>query len=85
MSTPNQKVFVEGKLKNALFQTIDGKNRTSTTIMVTELCVLRELTIGEKQASEDATVDINSVELLGRITTPVTGKDFKSFTISSIQ
>lgn len=84
----DQTVFVQGKLNSNRIRTEGDKHRTSTAIMATELRIIKDFAV--KNDSNSATTsteagDENSVELIGHITTDVTGNTFKSFTLATIK
>lgn len=76
----DQKVHIEGKLNTSKFQTHDGKNRSTSAIMATNIHIFSDV----ETASEEF-VDENSVELAGKITTEITGNDFKTFTLGTLK
>lgn len=74
----NQYVSLDGKLDTKQFKTNDGKIRSSIVINVTEFNMSDD--------SADFINDINSVELLGQISTEVVaGPKFRVFSLSVIK
>lgn len=88
-----QKVYVEGIISTQKFETADRKHRSTSTILANEMDVISDAGVSdgsiEKAEGEAETtrcaIDLNSVEILGRVNTSVVGNDFKSFTISSLK
>lgn len=80
-----QRVNIEGKLNTIRFETDDGKYRSSSTIMATEVCIFSDVAVANESNNGDPTqiFDENSVELTGTITTPITSKNFRSFTLAT--
>lgn len=75
----DQKVHIEGKLSTSRFQTDDGKHRTASEIVALKVCIFSDVAVA------DSNHDENSVELAGTITTDISGKDFKSFTLATLK
>lgn len=90
---PEQNVAVEGRLDTRRFQTDEGKHRTTSQIIATELCIVTDSAsaIDADSASADMDenqtqpFDNNCVELLGTIITDVIGADFKTFTLATVK
>lgn len=79
---------MEGKLNTTRFQTDDGKHRSTSAIMATELCIVSDVAAADDvylDENQTQLLDTNSVELLGTITTDIVGADFKSFTLSTVK
>lgn len=83
---PEHNVSVEGKLSTARIQTDEGKHRSVSAIVATELCIVADAAVAS-DANESRTrlYHSNCVELLGAISTEVTGTNFKTFTLSTIK
>ncbi|XP_055319672.1 uncharacterized protein LOC129577147 isoform X1 [Sitodiplosis mosellana] len=94
-----QKVHIAGKLNTSRFQTYDGKHRSTSAIMATQVFIFSDGAVAKdsKHASTTETapnevavpepvIDENSVELSGTITTGISGGDqFKSFTLGTLK
>lgn len=79
----NQQVYIEGKLSTKQFKTNDGRNRQTTAILASEVCIFSDMIANN--IAENHLNDENSVELLGTITTKITGTNFKSFTLAALK
>lgn len=88
-----QNIQIEGKLDTFRFRTNDGKHRSASTIIATEAFIFSDVAVAKdsenakatKKASPEVVVDENSVELSGKITTGVSGNNFKSFTLATLR
>lgn len=83
-----QNVSVEGKLDTRRFQTDEGKNRSTSAIIATELCIVTDVAAAiDADTDENQTqlFDNNCVELLGTIITEAIGNDFKTFTLATVR
>lgn len=82
-----QKVRVEGNLRSEYFTSDDGRRKTKTTIMATELCIFSDVGVANdsenSQSIQDEAVDENKVELSGVVTNVVTGDEFKAFYLAT--
>lgn len=81
-------VYVTGKLSTQRFKTDDGKNRSTSAIIASQMYIFDKLAVANNSKYSNAdlanAIDENSVELAGRITTTVSGtSSFKSFTLAS--
>lgn len=87
--TPEQSVSVEGVLDTKRIQTNEGKHRSTSAIIATELCVVTDSASGaDTDADENQTQpsDNNCVELLGTLLTDVIGSDsFRTFTLATVK
>lgn len=79
----DQKVHIEGKLSTSRFQTDDGKHRTASEIVALKVCIFSDVAVAD--SNHETFIDENSVELAGTITTDISGKDFKSFTLATLK
>lgn len=80
-----QPVNIVGKLNTIRFETDDGKHRSASTIMATEVYIISDVAVAKDSNNADSgvIVDLNSVELTGTITTAITGNKFRSFTLAT--
>lgn len=83
-----QNVFVEGKLDTRRIRTEDGKHRSTSAIIATEMCIIDDSASAvdvNADGSEAQPIDHNCVELLGTVFTDVIGTTYKSFTLASVK
>lgn len=80
-----QPVNIVGKLNTIRFETDDGKHRSASAIMATEVYIISDVAVAKDSNNADSggVVDLNSVELTGIITTAITGSKFRSFTLAT--
>lgn len=85
---PEQNVSVEGKLDTRRIQTDEGKHRSTSAIIATELCIITDVAAaidGDTGENQTQPFDKNCVELLGTIITDAIGTDFKTFTLATVK
>lgn len=85
---PEQNVSVEGKLDTRRIQIDEGKHRSTSAIIATELCIVTDSASAiDADTDENQTqpIDNNCVELLGTIFTGIIGADFKTFTLATVK
>lgn len=81
-----QNVSIEGKLSTNRIETDDGKHRSISAIIASELCIVTDLAAAiDANTDKMQPVDYNCIELLGTITTNVIGTDFKTFTLTTVR
>lgn len=74
---PDQKVYIGGKLTTSWFQTADGKHKSKSAIWPTDVRILSDADAAKYS------VDENSVELSGTISTDCFGEKFRSFILAT--
>lgn len=83
----NQKVYIEGKLSTSRFRTENGKHRTTSAIICGELRILDDFAVASSTENTNATqtepIDENSVEILGHISTAISGDEYRTFTLAN--
>lgn len=85
---PEQNVSVEGKLDTRRIQTDDGKHRSTSAIIATELCIVADSASAieaDADGNELQPFDNNCVELLGKVFTDIVGTEFKTFTLATVK
>lgn len=82
-----QHIYLSGKLNTNLFRTEDGKNRSASSIMATELSIISDVVVerSSEKSHSDIQADENKVEITGILTTNVSGENFRTFSLASLK
>lgn len=85
----DHRVYVAGKLSTSRFNTHDGKHRSTSAILASEICIFDKIAVANNSKYSNPEhaepIDENSVHLAGTISTDIVGDNFKSFTLASLK